>query len=201
MRKRLHFSLMVAALSLILSESNTDAGPLDSPGAQKALICSACHGFGGNSPGNSVPTLAGMVPGYFKKAINDYAEGRRPSPEMEPYAKYVLQAGLDDIAAYFAEQKRQPLKIKPDSKAGKRAAALATQCVACHGPKGEGDPERAFPALSGQPPGYLKAQLVIFKEDKRKLEDGALAETKRQLLQPLSDSDLADLAAYFSALK
>jgi cytochrome c553 len=201
MRKSLHLSFTVAALSLIFGPFNANGGPLDSPGAQKALVCSACHGFGGNSPGNSVPTLAGMTPGYFKKAINDYAKGRRPSPEMEPYSKYVLQAGLDEVAAYFAAQKKQPPKIKADPKSAKRAAALATQCVACHGPRGEGDAERAFPALSGQPPGYLRAQLAIFKEDKRKLEDAALAETKKQLLKPLSDSDLADLAAYFSTLK
>lgn len=82
------------------------AGPLDGPGAQKALICSACHGFGGNPPSKTVPPLAGMDQIRFKTAINAFAEGKRQSPEMEPYSKYVLEFGLDEIADYFAAQKR-----------------------------------------------------------------------------------------------
>jgi len=104
------FALIIAALTF--APFNVAAGPLDSPGAQKALVCSACHGFAGNSPGNTVPIIAGMAPNYFKKAIKDYSEGKRPSPEMEPYSKYVLQAGLDEVADYFAVQPRQPAKTK-----------------------------------------------------------------------------------------
>jgi cytochrome c553 len=189
------------ALVLMFAGFEAEAGPLDSPGAQKALICSACHGSDGNSPGNTMPIIAGMAPGYFKKAIMDYAEGRRPSPEMEPYSKYVLQFGVDEIAAYFAEQKKQPTRIKADPKAVKRGSALGAQCIACHGPKGEGDPERAYPALAGQPPGYLQAQLIILKEDKRKLEDSTVDQTKKSMLKPMSDADLAAVAAYFSSLK
>jgi cytochrome c553 len=86
--------------------SHAEAGPLDSPGAQKSMVCSACHGFAGNSPTKIVPSLAGMDPAYFKQTIQAYAEGKRQSPEMEPYSKYVLEVGLDEIAAYFAAQKK-----------------------------------------------------------------------------------------------
>ena len=61
--------------------------------------------------------------------------------------------------------------------------------------------ERAYPALAGQPPGYLQTQLIILKEDKRKLEDVTADETKKNMLKPMSDRDLADMAAYFSSLK
>jgi cytochrome c553 len=91
-----------------------DAGPLDSAGAQKAMVCSACHGFGGNPPSKTVPTLAGMDKAYFKQTISAYAEGKRQSPEMEPYAKYVLEFGVDEIADYFAAQKKAaPAKAAP----------------------------------------------------------------------------------------
>jgi cytochrome c553 len=201
MRRSFVIGFSVVGLILLFAAFEADAGPLDSPGAQKALVCTACHGSNGNSPGNTMPILAGMAPGYFKKAIKDYAEGRRPSPEMEPYAKYVLQFGVDEIAVYFAEQKKQPTKIKADPKATKRGAAVAAQCIACHGPKGEGDADRAYPALAGQPPGYLQAQLTILKEDKRKLDDATVDETKKKMLKSMSDADLADLAAYYSTLK
>jgi cytochrome c553 len=195
------FLLAFIAAGLTFAPFDAGAGPLDSPGAQKALVCSACHGFAGNSPGNTVPIIAGMAPNYFKKAIKDYAEGRRPSPEMEPYSKYVLQAGSEDIADYFAVQTRQPPRTRSDPNAVKRGAALAGQCAACHGANGEGDAFRTVPALRGQPAGYLQLQLTILKENKRKLEDATVDEAKRTMLKPMSEADLASLAAYFSSFK
>jgi cytochrome c553 len=191
----------VLVAALVCAPFNAAGGPLDSAGAQKALVCSACHGFAGNSPGNTVPIIAGMAPNYFKKAIKDYAEGKRPSPEMEPYSKYVLQAGIDEIADYFAIQTRQRATTKSDPSAVKRGAALAGQCAACHGPRGEGDAFQAIPAIQGQPAGYLQLQLTILKENKRKLDDAVVDETKKTMLKPLSEADLAGLAAYFSSLK
>jgi cytochrome c553 len=191
----------VLVAALVCAPFNAAGGPLDSAGAQKALVCSACHGFAGNSPGNTVPIIAGMAPNYFKKAIKDYAEGKRPSPEMEPYSKYVLQEGIDEIADYFAVQTRQRATTKSDPSAVKRGAALAGQCAACHGPSGEGDAFQAIPAIQGQPAGYLQLQLTILKENKRKLDDAVVDETKKTMLKPLSEADLAGLAAYFSSLK
>ena len=82
---------LVSLLLLLLLAPAVAAGPLDAPGATSALVCSACHGFAGQSQSNTMPILAGMAPWYFKKAIQDYAAGKRPSPEMEPYAKQVVQ--------------------------------------------------------------------------------------------------------------
>ncbi|MBI2988131.1 MAG: c-type cytochrome [Deltaproteobacteria bacterium] len=201
MRKSINLSIYFTAFGLMLLAFNADASPLDSPGAFKALVCSACHGFGGDSPGSTVPILAGMSPAYFKKAIKDYAEGKRPSPEMEPYAKYVVEAGLDEIAAYFAEQKKQSTRIKSNPAAIRRGMAAAGQCTVCHNPQGEGEPEKGFPDLRGQPAGYLQAQMLLLKEEKRKLQDTTLADLKQKVLKRLSDRVIADLAAYYSSLK
>src|SRR5207249_11644473 len=112
---------LVSLLLLLLLAPAVAAGPLDAPGATSALACSACHGLGGQSPSNTMPIIAGIAPWYFKKAIEDYAAGRRPSPEMEPYAKYVREAGIDDLAAYFASQSRQPTAVKAYAGRGERA--------------------------------------------------------------------------------
>ena len=113
MRKRFELTLAALLLGILIGASTADAGPLDSPGAQKAMVCSACHGFGGNPPSKTVPTLAGMDQAYFKQTIQAFAEGKRQSPEMEPYSKYVLEFGLDEIADYFAAQKKSaPTKAK-----------------------------------------------------------------------------------------
>jgi cytochrome c553 len=186
----------------LLRPVDVGAGPLDHPGAQKSIVCSACHGFGGNSPGNHMPIIAGMNANYFKKTIKDYAEGKRPSPEMEPYSKYVLQFGADEIADFFAsQQRRAPVAVKAEPKAVSQGASLAAQCAACHGPKGDGDPERSIPGLRGQNAGYLQVQSALFASDKRKLDDAGQEENKKRVFKGLGEKDLADLAVYYATLK
>jgi cytochrome c553 len=201
MRNVLPILIVTLVLGSASTASSADAGHFDAPGASKSMVCSACHGPNGNSLGETIPIIAGMTPNYFKKTIKDYSEGKRPSPEMEPFSKYVMQAGVDEIAGYFADQKRQPPRSKIDANAAQRGAKTGAQCAACHGPQGNGDAERGYPALRGQPIGYLQLQSVLFKEDKRNLEDTAVEETKKPMMKALSDGDIADLAAYFASLK
>ncbi len=193
---------LVVSLVILIAAANSDAGPLDSPGASKVLVCSACHGFNGNSPGNAMPILAGMAPSYFKKAINDYASGKRPSPEMEPYAKYVLQFGLDEIADYFAVQRKlPPARAKADAKMISHGTTLANQCTACHGAQGEGDAFRTVPKLQGQPALYLTGQMALFGSDKRKLDDAEQEKIKKTMFKALDTAAFDDLAAYYETVK
>lgn len=176
------------------------AGPLDMTGAPQALVCSACHGFAGQSRSNMMPIIAGIAPWYFKKAIQDYAAGKRTSPEMEPYAKMVLQSGVDDIAAYFAAQERTPSPVKLDPAAVERGRAAAVQCTLCHGVSGKGDPSKGVPDLTGQPPGYLRSQMHLFKADRRSPGDDQLKAVKA-LMRTLPDEQISDLAAYWSSVR
>jgi cytochrome c553 len=176
------------------------AGPFDAPGYAKAVTCSACHGANGNSRSDSMPIIAGMNVAYFKKAIEDYAAGRRVSPEMEPFSKQVKLLGVDEIAVFFAAQKREPSPSKPDRAAIERGRAASAPCAACHGPEGQGDAPELVPALAGQPVGYIRNQLLLFKADKRSPGDPALTQLK-SLLRSIPDETLADTAAYYSSLK
>jgi cytochrome c553 len=192
---------IIIVVGLLLALTGTAAaGPLDGPGASGALVCSACHGFAGQSQSNTMPILAGMAPWYFKKAIQDYASGKRPSPEMEPYAKQVVQFGLDDAAAYFAAQKRTSSPIKVDAAAVERGRAASVQCTLCHGTSGKGDPSKGVPDLTGQPPGYLRNQMLLFKADRRSPGDPQLKALKALMLT-IPDEQLADLAAYWSSVR
>ncbi len=193
----------IIVISLLLALGLTGpaaAGPLDGPGAPQALVCSACHGFAGQSPSNTMPILAGMAPWYFKKSIQDYAAGKRTSPEMEPYAKMVLQFGVDDVAAYFGAQKRTASSVKLDPAAVERGRAAAVQCTLCHGVSGKGDPAKGVPDLAGQPPGYLRNQMLLFKADRRSPGDAQLKVIKALMLT-IPDEQLADLAAYWSSVR
>lgn len=189
----------VVGFALALAAGVASAGPLDAAGYAKAYACSACHGFGGNSKAAATPVLAGMPTWYFKKAIEDYASGRRVSPEMEPFAKMVKQQGVDDVAGYFAAQRREPLDVKTDREAVARGRKAAVACAGCHGDEGRGDERRGVPSLQGQPVGYLRNQMQLFKTDKRSPGDATLASVKA-ILKAIDDATLADLAAYYTSL-
>jgi cytochrome c553 len=193
-------SVRLGFLVVLIAAGPAFAGPLDTPGATKALTCSACHGLNGLSVSNAMPILAGIEPAYFKKAIEDYATGKRPSPEMEPYAKAVKVLGVDEVAAYFAAQKKEPTPIRADVAAAERGKAAAAQCAVCHGADGRGDPAKLIPDLRGQPPGYLRSQMLLFKTDKRSPGDPILKALKT-LMATIPDQTLDDLAAYFSSVR
>jgi cytochrome c553 len=188
-------------VSLVLGVASVAvAGPLDGPGATKALTCTACHGEGGQSLSNTMPILSGMWPVYFKKAIADYAAGKRPSTEMEPYAKMVVQMGVDDVAAYFSAQPRAATAIAADPAAVVRGGAAAQECLQCHKAGGGTIGAVIVPDLRGQPPGYLLSQMRLFKQDRRSPGDPNLTKLK-EIMRALPDATLADLAAYWSQAK
>ena len=196
------WSAFAAALLAILAGLGTAqaAGPLDNPSFSKVITCSACHGQNGNSKSDMMPIIAGLDPAYFKKQIENYAAGKRPSPEMEPYAKEIQFLGLDEIAAFFAAQKREStlIRVSPDAVAkGKVAAA---PCAICHGNDGKGDAARLIPSLAGQPPGYLAQQMLFFKQDTRDPGDPLLA-AKKAIMRVVPDGQFTDLAAYYSSLR
>jgi len=192
--------VLVTLAMLIFGAGTGWAGPLDMPGAPQAMVCSACHGFAGQSRSSTIPILAGMAPWYFKKAIQDYAAGKRTSPEMEPYAKMVMQSGIDDIAAYFAAQERAPSPVKVDPAAVERGRAAAAQCTVCHGASGKGDPSKGVPDITGQSPGYLRNQILLFKLDRRSPGDDQLKAVKA-LMRTIPDGQISDLASYWSSIR
>ena len=55
-------------------------------------------------------------------------------------------------------------------------------------------------AIAGQPAGYIRNQLLLFKADKRSPGDPALTQLK-SVLRSIPDETLADIAAYYSSLK
>jgi cytochrome c553 len=176
------------------------AGPLDDPAFPKVITCSACHGANGNSKVDMMPIIAGLDVAYFKRQIDNYATGKRPSPEMEPYAKEIQFLGVDQIAAYFAAQKRQPTPIRSQAETIAKGKAASAQCVICHGPDGKGEAARLIPGLAGQPPGYLAQQMLLFKLDTRDPGDPLLA-AKKALMRIIPDSHFPELAAYYSNLR
>ncbi|MDB5967082.1 MAG: putative cytochrome c [Polaromonas sp.] len=74
-------------------------------------------------------------------------------------------------------------------------AQRAIACTACHGPQGRAAADGYYPRLAGKPAGYLYNQLVNFRDGRRHY--GLMT----QLVDPLTDSYLMEIAQYFSQLE
>ncbi len=74
-------------------------------------------------------------------------------------------------------------------------AQRAMACTACHGPQGRAAPDGYYPRLAGKPAGYLYNQLINFRDGRRHY--GLMT----QLLTPLTDDYLMEMAQYFSQLE
>jgi len=78
-----------------------------------------------------------------------------------------------------------------------RGAQKAGSCIACHGAVGKATVP-LYPNLAGQHAPYLEQALQAYKKGDRR---GGQAEVMKAFVAGLSDSDMADLAAYYSSLQ
>jgi len=70
-----------------------------------AAACANCHGTDGRAvPG--MDSLAGKDKNEIVKKMLDYKNGRRPATIMHQISKGYTDEQINDIAAYFAAQKR-----------------------------------------------------------------------------------------------
>ena len=101
--------------------------------------------------------------------------------------QHALIAGLLAVLALpvFAQSQR-----KVEDTLAERTRA----CTACHGDQGRAGPDGYYPRLAGKPAGYLHHQLRNFAEGRRHY--GLMT----RLVDPLSDTYMAEIAAYFSQL-
>jgi cytochrome c553 len=74
------------------------------------------------------------------------------------------------------------------------AKQKAAPCAGCHGPDGNST-NPAIPSIAGQPKQFIVTQLFMFREGNRK--DPQMS----PMAAPLSNADMNELAAYFSAQK
>ncbi len=78
-----------------------------------------------------------------------------------------------------------------DAAAGK---AKAASCAGCHGASGI-SAVPTYPNLAGQKEAYVVKQLKAFKDGSRK------DPTMNAMAKPLSDADMANIAAFYAGLK
>ena len=149
-----------------------------------------------------MPIIAGHDPAYFKKQIQDYAAGqaavaRDGALRQDGAASWAWTRSR----GYFAGQKRAAHadhgRRPPRWSAGGPRPPSAWSATAR---TARAIPPSSIPNLDGQPPGYLREQMLLFKADKRSPGDPALAALKA-LMRTIPDETFTDLAAYYSSLR
>ena len=163
-------------------------------GKSRATLCSVCHGEDGNSRKPDVPNLAGQNPFYLWKQIDNFATGRRRNFVMQALAKDFTDEDKINLAVYFAAN--TPRTAAADPQRAPRGARMFRQhCAACHGPDARGT--RDYARLAGQRREYLIATLTAFRDGTTRRRSNIMTAQ----VKGLSNDDIADLAAYLSALE
>ena len=208
---------VLLACGLILGCSNlvlaADAGPKGdaAAGKDKAATCVACHGADGNSAAPSFPKLAGQGEKYLLKQMKDIRDGARPVPTMIGQVDNMSDQDLADIAAFYASQVSTGAQTDPDLlELGERVYRSGilernvAACTACHSPNGKGNAPAGFPALSGQHPEYIAAQLRAYRkgyEDETGRTNDGDTRIMRTTAFGLSDLEIEAVSSYAAGLK
>jgi cytochrome c553 len=200
------------ALAAVLSLWSLASGAQDAAKGESIAkqVCAACHAADGNSPAPANPKIAGQIPEYLHKQLQDFKPqgGKKPareSPVMMGMVANLSEADMKGLAAYYAGQRLRPAAAadKDLVQAGQklwRGGNLATgvpACAGCHGPTGAGMPAQ-YPRLGGQFAEYVVAQLKAFQEGRRANDTNAVM---RGVAAHLTEREIRAVAEYAAGLR
>jgi cytochrome c553 len=188
------FAAVVVAALLFTPAAAADADAARGP--EIAAACAGCHGGGGNSKTENIPSLAGHPAPYLVVQLILFREQQRHNDVMTPLAKALSDQDIENLAAYFSKQQRAPADALLASPAAERGKAIADagRCGACHLPDYSG--REQIPRLAAQREDYLVKTMRDYKAGKRSGLDGMMT----SVLYNYADDDLAALAAYLARL-
>ena len=153
---------------------------------EKTEPCTACHGEDGNARIENTPSLAGQPAQYLLIQLILFRDKQRVAEAMTPFVEQLTDEDVQELAAYFSEQKPLPdPDLAPaDAALGAqgRKIADANHCGQCHLPSFTGREQMA--RLAGQREDYLLKALNDFKAGLRPGLDGTMAEAVYNLAEP-----------------
>jgi len=159
--------------------------------------CESCHGTGGGA----FPLLSAQPEEYITRQLADFRNGKRNSPMMSQIAKAMTEQQMNAVAAHYSRQAhRKAGGGRSEAEVLQRGGELAligdaklgvTGCDTCHGTDGQGGD---FPALAGQNPAYIAAQIKAFRDGTRTNDSSGLMQAVAKALQ---DADAKAVGAYY----
>jgi cytochrome c553 len=167
-------------------------------GKEKAELCVGCHGEGGISQTENIPSLAGQPDQFIQWQLVFFRSGTRKSDEMQPVVEQISNEDIRNLGAYLASL-TPPKPPAPDdnpglSRKGAEAAA-GRRCASCHTDTYAGT--KAVARLAGQREDYLLKALHDYKSGAR--SGGSMA-AMAEVAYPLSEEEITALAHYLANL-
>jgi cytochrome c553 len=167
-------------------------------GKEKAELCTACHGEGGISQIENIPSLAAQPDQFIQWQLVFFRAGTRKNEQMQPIVEQLNNEDIRNLGAYFASL-APPKASKPDdnpdlSRKGAEAAA-GRRCASCHTDSYAGT--KAVARVAGQREDYLIKALHDYKSGVR--SGGGMA-AMAEVAYPLSEEEIIALAHYLAHL-
>jgi cytochrome c553 len=167
-------------------------------GKEKAELCVGCHGEGGISQTENVPSLAAQPDQFIQWQLVFFRAGTRKNEQMQPIVEQLTNDDIRNLGAYFASLP-PPKNPKPDdnpglSRKGAQAAA-GRRCASCHTDSYAGT--KAVSRVAGQREDYLVKALQDYKSGVR--SGGGMA-AMAEVAYPLSAEEIEALAHYLAHL-
>jgi cytochrome c553 len=164
---------------------------------EKLATCLACHGEKGVSETSEVPSLAGMPADFTLIQLFLFRQETRKVEIMNDLAKDMTDDDLRKFSDYFAKLPPPKATEAADPPIAARAQAVIAKnhCASCHNPDFSG--REQMPRLAAQREDYLLKAMRDYKAAQRPGYDATMDE----VIRPVTDADIVDLAHYLARLK
>jgi cytochrome c553 len=205
-------------LLLLLTTSGVQAQDQAAIQPSAPPVCATCHGDDGNNwvkkddgtfaktdGGADSPKLAGQHSEYLFKQFSEFKSGARANPVMMGMITLLPDESMMEVAKFYATQKIEPAPAgnAETLEQGQKIwrAGLASKglpaCAACHGPAGKGMAAQ-YPALAGQFPEYIEAQMKAFRDGARANDPSKMM---RDIVIKMTDPEIKAVSDYAASLR
>ncbi|MBI4986390.1 MAG: c-type cytochrome [Rhodocyclales bacterium] len=170
-------------------------------GKEAFRVCRGCHkADAAGAVDGTYPRLTGQHASVVIKQVTEVRADVRINPKMEPFSAdhAVSPQEIADIAVFLAaaETTRENGKGEGDFVAKGKRLYEEGKCMKCHGRSGEGDAEKAYPALAAQHYGYLMREMDYVQSGVR----GNSHPEMVMAIRSFTHRDIAAVADYLSRL-
>ena len=166
-------------------------------GKEKAELCVGCHGEGGISQMENIPSLAAQPDLFIQWQLVFFRAGARKNEQMQPIVEQLNNDDIRNLGAYFAQlaPPKAPADDNPDLSKKGAQAAVGRRCASCHTDSFAGT--KAVARVAGQRQEYLLKALHDYKSGVR---SGGGQAAMADVAYPLSEEEIEALAHYLAHL-
>ena len=190
-------SALVGAL-LVFTICGSSACAADiAAGKEKAELCVGCHGEGGISQMENIPSLAAQPDLFIQWQLVFFRAGTRKNEQMQPIVEQLNNEDIRNLGAYFAQlaPPKAPRDENPDMSRKGAQAAVGRRCASCHTDSYAGT--KAVARVAGQRQDYL---LKALRDYKTSVRSGGGMAAMAEVAYPLSEEEIEALAHYLAHL-